>query len=139
VDGSNNTYDLLCGANGGAGPQANSDIITIRRASVNPVPPLAGAMQIQTTRLNGELFADGNVPVEFSTDINPNTGEPYSTTHNLIINSYYVAADSDLIPGVSESALPARSSSTRKSRRASRTSRSSLVSTSTRTTRWTVT
>ncbi|MEJ2129234.1 MAG: PilW family protein [Woeseiaceae bacterium] len=100
VDGSNNTYDLLCGANGGAGPQPNSDIITIRRASVNPVPPLAGALQIQTTRLNGELFADGNVPAEFSTAINPNTGEPYSTTHNLIINSYYVAADSDLIPGV---------------------------------------
>jgi type IV pilus assembly protein PilW len=100
VDGSNNTYDLDCGANGGAGAQPNSDIITIRRASVNPVPPLDGAMQIQTTRIQGQLFADGNVPVEFSTDINPNTGEPYSTTHNLIINSYYVAANSDLIPGV---------------------------------------
>lgn len=100
VDGSNNAYDLLCGAYGGAGPQANSDIITVRRASVEPVAPLDGAMQIQTTRMQGQLFADGNVPVEFSTDINPNTGEPYSTTHNLIINSYYVAADSDLIPGV---------------------------------------
>jgi type IV pilus assembly protein PilW len=67
---------------------------------VDPVAPLAGSMQVQTTRTNGQLFADGNVPAEFSTDINPNTGEPYSTTHNLIINSYYVAADSDLIPGV---------------------------------------
>lgn len=99
VDGSNNNYDLLCAAQGGAGPAPNSDIITVRRASVNPVPPLDGALQIQTTRMSGEIFHDGNVPPEFSTDINPNTGDPYSTTHNLIINSYYVAADSDLIPG----------------------------------------
>lgn len=100
VDGSNNVYDLLCAAHGGSGPQPNSDIITIRRASVNPVPPLAGSLQIQTTRMNGQLFADGNVPPNFSTDINPNTGEPYSTTHNLVVNSYYVAANSELIPGV---------------------------------------
>ena len=99
VDGANNAYNLLCAAEGGAGAMPNSDIITVRRASVNPVPPLDGQLQIQTTRMQGRLFADGDVPAEFSTDINPNTGEPYSTTHNLIINSYYVANDSELIPG----------------------------------------
>jgi len=99
VDGANNAYNLLCAAQGGAGAMANSDIITVRRASVNPVAPLDGQLQIQTTRMQGMMFTDGNVPVEFSTDINPNTGEPYSTTHNLVINSYYVAANSDLIPG----------------------------------------
>ena len=101
LDGSNNTYDLACAPKGGAlnAAQPNSDIITVRRATVDPVPPLNGALQLQTTRLMGRIFADGSVPAMFSTDINPNTGEPYSTTHNLIVNSYYVAADSDLIPG----------------------------------------
>jgi len=99
VDGEDNSYSLLCAAEGGAGAQANSDVITVRRASVNPVAPLDGQLQIQTTRVQGRLFSDGNVPDGFNTDINPNTGEPNSTTHNLIINTYYVAADSELIPG----------------------------------------
>ncbi len=101
VDGANNAYNLLCAAEGGAAPaaMANSDIITVRRASVLPVAPLDGQLQIQTTRLNGQIFNDGNVPITFSTDINPRTGDPYSTTHNLIVNSYYVSQDSDLIPG----------------------------------------
>ncbi len=99
VDGENNGYSLLCAAEGGAGAVANSDVLTVRRASTEPVPPLDGQIQIQTTRVQGRLFADGQVPVDFRTDINPNTGEPYSTTHNLIINTYYVAADSELIPG----------------------------------------
>lgn len=99
VDGDNNAYTLLCPAEGGAGPQPNSDVITVRRASVNAQAPLDGQMQIQTTRVQGEIFVDGIVPPDFNTDINPKTGEPNSTTHNLIINTYYVAADSELIPG----------------------------------------
>jgi type IV pilus assembly protein PilW len=99
VDGQNNTYTMLCAAEGGAGAQPNSDVFTVRRASVNPVAPLNGQLQIQTTRIQGQLFADGNVPPDFSTAINPTTGLPDSTTHNLIINTYYVAANSDLIPG----------------------------------------
>jgi type IV pilus assembly protein PilW len=99
VDGANNNYTLACAAEGGAGAQANSDILTVRRASVNPVAPLDGQLQIQTTRIQGRMFSDGVVPADFSTAINPFTGNPESTTHNLIINSYYVAADSDLIPG----------------------------------------
>ncbi|MDH3751745.1 MAG: PilW family protein, partial [Gammaproteobacteria bacterium] len=99
VDGDNNNYAMLCPAQGGAGAQANSDVFTVRRASVLPVAPLDGQLQIQTTRIQGEMFADGNVPADFSTDINPETGQPYSTTHNLIVNTYYVAADSELIPG----------------------------------------
>ena len=99
VDGENNGYSLGCDAGVVAGPMLNSDILTVRRASTNPVPPLDGQIQIQTTRVQGQLFVDGNVPAGFKTDINPKTGEPYSTTHNLIINTYYVAADSELIPG----------------------------------------
>ena len=80
--------------------QPNSDVFTVRRASVLPVAPQDGKMQIQTTRIQGQLFSDGNVPVDFSTAINPVSGDPFSTTHNLIINTYYVSADSDLVPGV---------------------------------------
>lgn len=90
VDGDNNTYALACAATGGA--QANSDSVTIRRATVDPAPLEAGRLQLQTTRIQGQLFADGAVPTGFTV--------ADSTTHNLLVNSYYVSADSDLIPGV---------------------------------------
>ena len=93
--GSNNAYTLLCGANGGA--QANSDVITTRRATVAASPLEAGRLQIQTSRIQGELFADGNVPAGFN--VNPLL-PPVSETHNLLVNSYYVSASSTLIPGV---------------------------------------
>ncbi len=90
VDGDNNTYGLACAATPAA--QANSDVITVRRATVATFAPQVGRLQIQTTRIQGELFADGNIPGTFSV--------ADSTTHNLLVNSYYVANDSDLIPGV---------------------------------------
>ena len=90
VEGQNNDYTLACGANGGA--QAQSDVLTVRRATVAAVPLEAGRLQIQTTRMQGQIFDDGTVP----TGIDPLMSE----THNLIVNSYYVSADSDLIPGV---------------------------------------
>ncbi len=90
VDGSNNAYALPCAAQPGA--QANSDVITIRRASVAPVALEAGRMQIQTTRVQGQIFTDGVIPAAFS--------PADSTTHNLMISSYYVANNSALIPGV---------------------------------------
>ena len=91
IDGSNNAYALACPGTNGA--SANSDVVTIRRASVNPVAPVAGRLQIQTTRIQGELFETGVIPVTFS--------PADSATHNLLVSSYYVAPDSDLIgPGV---------------------------------------
>ena len=90
VDGDNNAFTLPCAAQGGV--QAVSDLITVRRATVDPQPLQPGRLQIQTTRVQGELFNDGNVPTMF----NPAD----SSTHNLLVSSYYVAADSNLIPGV---------------------------------------
>jgi len=90
VDGDNNGYTLPCAVQGGL--QANTDSFTVRRASVMPAPLQAGRLQIQTTRIQGRLFADGLVPAGFS--------PVDSTTHNLLVNSYYVSADSELIPGV---------------------------------------
>ncbi len=90
VDGANNAFNLPCAAQGGV--QASSDLITVRRATVAPQPLTPGRLQIQTTRIAGELFSDGVIPPLFS--------PADSTTHNLMVSSYYVAADSNLIPGV---------------------------------------
>ena len=89
VDGVNNGYNLPCAAQPAA--QADSDSITVRRATVDPVPLEAGHMQIQTTRIQGAIFTDGVVPTPFS--------PADSATHNLLVNTYYVADDSPLIPG----------------------------------------
>jgi type IV pilus assembly protein PilW len=99
IDGTDNSYELACAANGGT--QANSDVVTIRRASVQPTAPELGRLQIQSTRIQGELFETLEVPPAFlpvTTD--PITLVPSSATHNLIVNSYYVSQTSDLIPGV---------------------------------------
>jgi type IV pilus assembly protein PilW len=90
ADGENNAYNLACAAEPAA--VGNSDVLTVRRVSVDPVPLQPGRLQVQTTRIQGELFADGNIPGEF-TPVD-------SSTHNLFVSSYYVANDSDLVPGV---------------------------------------
>ena len=93
VDGGDNEFTLPCAAQGGA--QAQSDLITVRRATVTSQIPQLGQIQIQTTRLQGELFDDGVEPFPVdAADPSP------PTTHNLMVSSYYVAAESDLIPGV---------------------------------------
>ncbi|MDJ0905305.1 MAG: PilW family protein [Woeseiaceae bacterium] len=89
VDGENNDYNLACAAQPAA--QGNSDHFTIRRATVDPVALENGRLQVQTTRIQGAVFADGAVPPPFSA--------ADSSTHNLIVNTYYVADDSPLIPG----------------------------------------
>jgi len=98
VEGENNQYTLPCLPQPAA--QANSDIITVRRATVAPVAVDATRLQIQTTRIQGEIFSASAPPATFSTAVNPITGQPASTTHNLLVNSYYVANNSALIPGV---------------------------------------
>lgn len=90
IDGTNNGYGLACAATGGN--QASSDVVTIRRASVAATPLEAGRLQIQTTRIQGEVFADGAIPGGFSA--------VDSATHNLVVTSYYVAPTSTLIAGV---------------------------------------
>jgi type IV pilus assembly protein PilW len=90
LEGTNNNYAMPCGANNGAQP--NSDVITTRRATVAPTALDNGRLQIQTTRIQGQLFDDGGVPAGFTV--------ADSETHDLLINTYYVSPDSTLIPGV---------------------------------------
>ena len=89
IEGSD-SYALPCPANGGAQP--DSDVVTIRRATVDPEAPAAGSVQIQSTRVQGRLFNDNAVPAGYDATT--------SATHTLLVNSYYVSADSALIPGV---------------------------------------
>ncbi len=99
IDGSDNSYGLSCAATGGA--DGNSDVITVRRTTVAPMALEAGRLQIQSTRIQGEIFSNGTVPAAFApVTIDATTGAPSSTTHNLMVNSYYVSPTSDLIAGV---------------------------------------
>ena len=99
IDGSDNGYTLGCAADGGF--VGNSDVITVRRASVQPMPLETGRLQVQSTRIQGELFESDEVPAAFLPVVNhPITGVPSSATHNLMVNSYYVSPTSTLIPGV---------------------------------------
>lgn len=93
IEGQDNTYALGCAVPlTSIGAQPNSDVVTIRRATVAPVPLENGRVQVQTTRIQGALFNDAAVPAGFDSAT--------SQTHNLIVNSYYVAQSSELIPGV---------------------------------------
>src|SRR5690606_8249111 len=92
IEGSDNDYTLpgaSCAAEGGEQPQ--SDTLTVRRAAQDVPAALAdGRLYVQSTRTQGQLFSDGTVPAGFdptSTD---------SESHALIVNTYYVAADSEL-------------------------------------------
>ena len=99
IDGSDNSYGLTCAATGTA--DGNSDVITVRRTTVAPMALEGGRLQIQSTRIQGEIFSNGAVPAAFQpVTIDATTGAPSSTTHNLMVNSYYVSTTSDLIPGV---------------------------------------
>jgi type IV pilus assembly protein PilW len=99
IDGDDNGYNLPCAALGGV--QGSSDLITIRRATVQPVLPEAGRLQLQSTRIQGELFETLAVPPAFlPITVHPITGAPSSATHRLMVNSYYVSPTSTLIPGV---------------------------------------
>ncbi len=104
IDGNNNAFGLACLPTADAGTaQTNSDVVTVRRASVAPVLPTNGRFQIQSTRIQGEVFKNGLVPNSFEPPADaalPAQPTDPSATHNLLINSYYVAQESELIPGV---------------------------------------
>jgi type IV pilus assembly protein PilW len=95
IDGVNNNYDLDCPAEGGS--QFNSDVVTIRRASAMPVDATIdsygdGRLMIQSTRIQGEIFEGVTIPDSFLA--------ASSSTHSLIVSSYYVSPTSSLISGV---------------------------------------
>ena len=94
VEGDNNGYSLTCAPPSSPtalAPQPNSDTLTVRRSSVPMAPLDATRLQVVSTLNAGQLIDDGNMPTGF---------DPLrSQVHNLVVNSYYVADDSILIPG----------------------------------------
>jgi type IV pilus assembly protein PilW len=85
------SYTLGCAA-AGSGAVAGSDTLTIRRVSTQVIAPAAlgasaGQVKIQTSRVQGTLFASGTLPVGYL--------PPLSETRALVINGYYIGQDSD--------------------------------------------
>ncbi len=80
IDGRDNAYGLACAAVNYA---ANTDVLITRRASANQTAALAGKLQIQTTRIGGQIFVNGVVPAGYG-------AAPLSETHDLFVNAYYI-------------------------------------------------
>lgn len=87
VEAFNNAYPYAAGcASFGAGAQAGADTLVIRHVMAVPsAVGIPGTMQVQSSRMNGQIFADGVQPAGF-----PAT----ATMHNLVTHGYYVAQDS---------------------------------------------
>jgi len=92
VEGGNNVYGLPCAAIGNGGAMPDSDTMTVRRTARATTDPESGRLQIQSSRIEGQVFADGTTPSGFT------SGE--SETHNLLVHTYYVTRSSRLLPGV---------------------------------------
>ncbi len=90
VEGSDDDYSFTLGIGCDPGPsgaaQPNADTLTIRRASQAIAAATAGSLQLCTTRTTGELFSNG---------IQPCPVDPIGQVNDLIVNTYYVSADSD--------------------------------------------
>ncbi len=87
MEGIDNDYTLGCAAAHPA--QANSDVLIIRHAGVDPVAADASKLQIRSSRTRGVLFSDG---------VEPNlAGGVTEDTYDVSVNAFYVASRSDLL------------------------------------------
>jgi type IV pilus assembly protein PilW len=85
------SYTLGCAAFG-AGAVADSDTLTIRRVSTEVIAAAAlgasaGQIKIQTSRVQGSLFASATLPAGYL--------PPLSETRAVIAHGYYVDQDAD--------------------------------------------
>ena len=90
IEGNNNGYGYACAAYDTAA--AASDQLTIRRASAQLInagalAASAGQIKIQSSRVQGSLFANGVLPAGYSAAL--------SETRALVANGYYVSQRSD--------------------------------------------
>jgi|JRYD01.1.fsa_nt_gb type IV pilus assembly protein PilW len=101
VEGSNDTYALGCGAQAG-GAEANTDTLTIRRASrVAQAAATANRLQLLVSRLsptNQYMLSDGSLPAS------PALAADTVQVRDLVVRSYYISADSE---GPARAGLPA--------------------------------
>ncbi len=91
VEVNDDAYGYTCAEYSAAVP--GSDQLTIRRASTQviaggaPLAASAGQIKLQTSRLQGSLFASATLPAGYL--------PPLSETRALVVNGYYVDQDSD--------------------------------------------
>ena len=71
------------------GAQPDSDALVLRHASGQQMPPTAGLIQVQTDLSRADVFNNGAVPGGYG---------PFSQTHDVVVNIYYVDAGSDMDP-----------------------------------------
>ncbi|MGE0581485.1 MAG: PilW family protein [Steroidobacteraceae bacterium] len=92
VEGSNDAYTLACAAEAG-GAEANTDTLTIRRASrVALAAATGGRLQLLVSRLsptNQYMLSDGSLPATPALD--PETVQ----VRDLVVRSYYISTDSE--------------------------------------------
>lgn len=94
VEGSDDDYtfglgrDPSCDSGPSGNSQPNADTLTIRRVSQAASAASAGRVQVCTTRTAGWMFSDGALP-----PLCPLA--PTGRVNDLIVNTYYVSADSD--------------------------------------------
>ncbi len=90
VEANNNGYGYACAAFGTAA--GASDQLTVRRASTQVIAAAglaasAGQIKVQTSRMQGSLFANGVLPAGYAPAL--------SETRALVANGYYVSQRSD--------------------------------------------
>lgn len=90
VEANDDAYGYGCAAFSAA--VGGSDQLTVRRASADVIQPAslaasAGRIKLQTSRMQGSLFADGVLPFGYSSAL--------SETRALVAHGYYVDQDSD--------------------------------------------
>jgi type IV pilus assembly protein PilW len=93
VEGTDADYTLTCEA----GPDASgtvvaeTDTLTVRRASTNATAPAANRLQLWSSRTLGRLFSDGTAPGPLA---------PNGQVNDILVNTYYVSQDSDTQGGI---------------------------------------
>lgn len=68
--------------------RGDTDVLVLRHASGQPTALTAGLIQLQSNRVSGMLFNDGNLPAGYLVS--------NSTTHDLVVDAYYIDDGSSL-------------------------------------------
>lgn len=72
--------------------QPNTDVFVLRHGTAQIMPFAPGQVQLQSNRVSGVLFDDGLMPAGYLV--------ANSTTHNLVIDTYYIDTGSSLGPTI---------------------------------------
>jgi type IV pilus assembly protein PilW len=86
VEGGDNGYALGCAAGPSGNASLTSDTLTIRRVTGVATAAAAGRLKVYSTRALGQIFNAAAAPGPLA---------PMGRVNDLIVNAYYVSADSD--------------------------------------------